>query len=112
MGFTDTQAEQIYDTVSKVRGGSAAKHALSALTALFVLGLNPSSVLKVLEKCPELYTVKESHFQQRIGNLRKLGLVEGEVLKRWKYFTLRVLSVNGVLCTIIRPVFFFPHVSL
>ena len=80
MGFTDTQAEQIYESVSKARGGSAAKHALSSLTALFVLGLNPSSVLKILEKCPELYTVKESQLQQRIGNLRKLGLVEGEIM--------------------------------
>lgn len=96
MGFTDTQAEQIYDAVSKARGGSAAQHALSALTALFVLGLNPSSVLKVLEKCPELYTVKESQFQQRVGNLRKLGLVEGEVLKHCTYFLLGILGMNGV----------------
>lgn len=80
MGFTDSQAEQIYDATSKLRGGSAAKHALSTLTALFVLGLNPSSVLKLLEKCPELYTVKESQFQQRIGNMRKLGLMEGEIV--------------------------------
>lgn len=80
MGFTDTQAEQIYDSVSKIRGGFVAKHALSSLTALFVMGLNPSSVLKLLKKCPELYTVKESQLQQRIDNLRKLGLVEGEVI--------------------------------
>lgn len=80
MGFTETQAERIYDAVSKVRGESAAKHALSTLTALFVLGLNPSSVLKVLEKCPELYAVKELQLQQRIGNLRKLGFVEGEII--------------------------------
>lgn len=80
MGFTETQAEHVHDTVSRVRGGSAAKRALSTLTALFVLGLNPSSVLKVLEKCPDLYTVKESLFQQRIGNLRKLGLVEGGIV--------------------------------
>lgn len=79
MGFTETQAEHVYDTVSKIKGGSAAKHALSTLTALFVLGLNPSSVLKVLEKCPALYTVKEAQLQQRIGNLRKLGLIEGEL---------------------------------
>ncbi|XP_076600398.1 transcription termination factor 4, mitochondrial isoform X1 [Chaetodon auriga] len=79
MGFTDTQAEQIYEDVSKIRGGSAATHALSTLTALFVLGLNPSSVLKLLNKCPELYTVKESQIQQRIANLRKLGLGEGSL---------------------------------
>lgn len=80
MGFTETQAARINDAVTKVRGGSAAKHALSTLTALFVLGLNASSVLKALEKCPELYAVKELQLQQRIGNLRKLGFVEGEII--------------------------------
>lgn len=80
MGFTETQAEHVHDTVSRVRGGSVAKRAPSTLTALFVLGLNPSSVLKVLEKCPDLYAVKESQLQQRIGNLRKLGLVEGGIM--------------------------------
>jgi len=80
MGFTDTQAELLNDTVSKAKGSAAAaQQTLSALTALLVLGLNPSSVLKVLEKCPELYHVKESEFNQRINNLRKLGLVEGEM---------------------------------
>uniref|UniRef100_UPI0037E88E20 transcription termination factor 4, mitochondrial n=1 Tax=Semicossyphus pulcher TaxID=241346 RepID=UPI0037E88E20 len=92
MGFTDTQAEQIHDVVSKIRGGSAAKHALSTLTALFVLGLNPSSVLKLLEKCPELFSVKESLLQQRISNLRKLGLVEGS-LQRVVAFYPQILTV-------------------
>lgn len=77
MGFTDTQAEQLHNTVSKLRGGSAAKHVLSTLTALFVLGLNPSSVLKLLDKCPELYSVQDPQLQQRIDNLRKLGFREG-----------------------------------
>lgn len=77
MGFTDSQAEQIC-ALSRFRGSNP-KHALSTLTALFVLGLNPASVLKVIEKCPELYTVKEAQLQQRITNLRKLGLVEGEM---------------------------------
>lgn len=83
MGFTETQAEHVHDTVSRFRGGSAAKRALSTLTALFVLGLNPSSVLKLLEKCPDLYAVKESQLEQRIGNLRKLGLVEGGIMLLW-----------------------------
>lgn len=78
MGFTDIQAEQIQESVSKFRGGSVTKHALSTLTALFSLGLNPSSVMKLLQKCPELYTTKESQLEQRIGSLRKVGLVEGE----------------------------------
>ncbi|KAM6989850.1 transcription termination factor 4, mitochondrial [Tautogolabrus adspersus] len=92
MGFTDLQAEQISDSVSKLRGVSAAKHALSTLTALFVLGLNPSSVLKLLEKCPDLYTVKESVLQQRIGNLRKLGLVEGSLQRVVAYYP-QILTV-------------------
>ncbi|XP_031137217.1 transcription termination factor 4, mitochondrial [Sander lucioperca] len=93
MGFTDSQAEHINDAMSKLRGGSAAKHALSTLTALFVLGLNPSSVLKLLEKCPELYTVKESQLQQRIGNLRKLGLVEGSLQRVVSHYP-QILTVS------------------
>lgn len=79
MGFTVIQAEQIYEAVSSIRG-NAAKHALSTLTVLFVLGLNPTSVMKLLEKCPKLYTIKETQLQERINNLRKLGLVEGEIM--------------------------------
>ncbi|KAM9349810.1 transcription termination factor 4, mitochondrial [Symphorus nematophorus] len=101
MGFTDPQAEQIYDAVSKLTRGGAAKHALTTLTALFVLGLNPSSVLKLLEKCPELYTVKESQLQQRIGNLRKLGLVEGSLQRVVAYYpqilTVPVKTVKNVV---------------
>ncbi|XP_023261166.1 transcription termination factor 4, mitochondrial [Seriola lalandi dorsalis] len=92
MGFTDTQAKQIYEAVCKVRGGSAAKHALSTLAALFVLGLSPSSVLKLLQKCPQLYTVKESQLQQRIENLRKLGLVEGSLQRVVAYYP-QILTV-------------------
>ncbi|XP_049889668.1 transcription termination factor 4, mitochondrial [Epinephelus moara] len=101
MGFTDTQAEQICEAVSKLRGGNAAKHALSTLTALFVLGLSPSTVLKLLEKCPELYTVKESQLQQRIANMRKLGLVEGSLQRVVSYYpqilTVPVKTVKSVV---------------
>lgn len=78
MGFTETQAEHVCAVFSHFRG-STAKHALSTITALFVLGLNAASMLKVFEKCPELYTVREAQLQQRINNLRKLGFVEGEI---------------------------------
>ncbi|XP_068594329.1 transcription termination factor 4, mitochondrial [Cebidichthys violaceus] len=101
MGFTDSQAEQIHEATSKLRGGSAAHHALSTLTALFVLGLNPSSVLKLLEKCPELYTVKDSQLQQRIGNMRKLGLVEGSLQRVVSHYpqilTVPVKTVKSVV---------------
>ncbi|KAI9522285.1 hypothetical protein NQZ68_037765 [Dissostichus eleginoides] len=92
MGFTDSQAEQIYDASSKLRRTSASKHALSTLTAMFVLGLNPSSVLKILEKCPELYTINELQLQQRIGNMRKLGLVEGSLQRVVSHFP-QILTV-------------------
>lgn len=78
MGFTESQAEHICSFISEFRGSNP-KLALSTIAALLVLGLNSASVLKVLEKCPELYTVKEAQLQQRITNLRKLGFVEGEI---------------------------------
>ncbi|XP_070700964.1 transcription termination factor 4, mitochondrial [Pempheris klunzingeri] len=113
MGFTDMQAEQVYDAVSKVRGGSAAKHALSTLTALLMLGLNPSSVLKLLEKCPELYTAKESLLQQRIGNLRKLGLVEGSLQRVVAHYpqilTVPVKTVKSVVVFLREKCLFTVH---
>ncbi|CAJ1072136.1 transcription termination factor 4%2C mitochondrial [Xyrichtys novacula] len=92
LGFTETQAEQICGSVSKIRGGNATKHAMSTLTALFILGLNASSVLKLLEKCPEVFHVKESLLQQRIDNLRKLGLVEGSLQRVVAYYP-QILTV-------------------
>lgn len=80
MGFTEYQAEQLYDSVSRMKGGNAAKHVLSTLSVLFVLGLNPTTVHKLLDKCPELYTVKDVQLQQRITQLRHLGFVEGEII--------------------------------
>ncbi|XP_057713726.1 transcription termination factor 4, mitochondrial [Corythoichthys intestinalis] len=79
MGFTVPQAEEIYQSLSKVSGGNASKHRMSTLMVLFMLGLNPTSVVKLLSKCPELYKISESILQQRINNLRKLGLVEGSL---------------------------------
>ncbi|XP_046884078.1 transcription termination factor 4, mitochondrial isoform X1 [Hypomesus transpacificus] len=89
MGFTDTQADQVCEAVTKSRGHS--DNALSTLTTLFILGLNPSSVLKVLDKCPDLYRVKGTQFNQRISNLRKLGLLEGEGV----HFYITDVNING-----------------
>ncbi|KAM6919058.1 transcription termination factor 4, mitochondrial [Xenentodon cancila] len=101
MGFTDSQSSQIHEAVSGVRGGGAAKHALSTLTVLFVMGLNPSSVVKLLDKCPELYSVRDAQLQQRINNLRKLGLVEGGlqrmVVHYPKILTVPVKCVKNVV---------------
>ncbi|KAG7524386.1 transcription termination factor 4, mitochondrial [Solea senegalensis] len=101
MGFTEPQAEQLHEAVSTVRGASATKHALSTLTALFVLGYNTSSVQKLLLKCPELCTVKEPQLQQRISNLRKLGFVEGSLQRVVAHYpqilTVPVKKVNYVV---------------
>ncbi|KAJ8011572.1 hypothetical protein DPEC_G00059630 [Dallia pectoralis] len=78
MGFTDTQADQMLERANK-DGAGQSEHATSTLMVLFVLGLNPSTVLKVLEKCPELFCVKGTHLEQRIDNLRRLGLLEGSL---------------------------------
>ncbi|XP_056149606.1 transcription termination factor 4, mitochondrial [Lampris incognitus] len=86
MGFTDAQAEQVFEAVSQIKGRGAAEHPLSTVTALFFLGLNSSSVFKILEKCPELYRMKDSQFSQRIANLRKLGLVEGSLQRVVAYY--------------------------
>ncbi|XP_034039551.1 transcription termination factor 4, mitochondrial [Thalassophryne amazonica] len=91
MGFDEAQAEHIYSTVAKTRGISA-KHAPSTLSALFELNLNPSSILKLLDKCPEVYTVNEAHIQKRINKLRKLGFVEGGIQRVVAHFP-RILTV-------------------
>ncbi|KAG7457083.1 hypothetical protein MATL_G00242770 [Megalops atlanticus] len=104
LGFTESQAEQLARGTSDGRAGHAATQHLSTLSALVALGLNPSSVLKVVEKCPELLRVKEAQLQQRVDNLRKLGLVEGSLQRVVSHYpqllTLprkRVISVSRFL---------------
>uniref|UniRef100_A0A672RR71 Mitochondrial transcription termination factor 4 n=1 Tax=Sinocyclocheilus grahami TaxID=75366 RepID=A0A672RR71_SINGR len=54
MGFSETQAKEMHEGAMKSRG----KHVPSVLTALLLLGLNPSSILKIMQKCPEVYSLK------------------------------------------------------
>ncbi len=74
MGFSETQAKDMHEGATKSRG----KHFPSVLTALLLLGFNPSSILKIMQKCPEVYSLKGADVQQRIDHLRKMGLVEGD----------------------------------
>ncbi|KAI4888169.1 hypothetical protein NFI96_014754 [Prochilodus magdalenae] len=96
MGFSEPQAEMVYDGAKKNR----CKNEAPILAGLLALGLNPTSVVKILEKCPELYTVKESQLQQRIANLRKLGLLEGSLQRVISHYphilALPVKRVSGV----------------
>ncbi|MCJ8745021.1 hypothetical protein PDJAM_G00125470 [Pangasius djambal] len=87
MGFSESQAAMVYEAASK----NHCKHGVPALTVLFSLGLNPGSVLKTLEKCPELYSLKEAQLQQRVLNLRKLGLLEGSLQRVISHYP-RILS--------------------
>ncbi|TRY69745.1 hypothetical protein DNTS_035421, partial [Danionella cerebrum] len=75
MGFSETEAEVMYEGTSKARG----KHVSSVLSTLFALGLSPSNLLKVVKKCPDVYLAKGADLQKRIDHLRKLGLVEGSL---------------------------------
>ncbi|XP_060761289.1 transcription termination factor 4, mitochondrial isoform X2 [Neoarius graeffei] len=87
MGFSENQAEMVYEAATKHR----CKYDMPALAVLFSLGLNPGSVLKILEKCPELYSLKEAQLQQRVMNLRKLGLLEGSLQRVISHYP-RILS--------------------
>ncbi|XP_015216589.2 transcription termination factor 4, mitochondrial [Lepisosteus oculatus] len=78
MGFTEAQATEVLEGPTGNRVGVAAKR-FAMLSTLVALGLNPSTILKILSKCPELYLVKGAQMQQRIDNLRRLGLLEGNL---------------------------------
>uniref|UniRef100_A0A8C5GIW7 Transcription termination factor 4, mitochondrial-like n=3 Tax=Gouania willdenowi TaxID=441366 RepID=A0A8C5GIW7_GOUWI len=92
MGFTDTQAEEIHMAVSSLKGGRAVKNVTCTLGTLFAMGLNSHTVLKLLQKCPELYTIKDTQLQQRISNLRKLGLGEGSMQRTVSHYP-KILTV-------------------
>ncbi|KAF4117681.1 transcription termination factor 4, mitochondrial [Onychostoma macrolepis] len=82
MGFSETQAKELHEGATKNRG----KHFPSVLTALLLLGLNPSTILKIMHKCPEVYSVKGADLQQRIDHLRKMGLVEGSLQRMISHY--------------------------
>ncbi|XP_062409982.1 transcription termination factor 4, mitochondrial [Sardina pilchardus] len=86
MGFTDTQAELVYEGAIKTLGKRSVTHDTSTITALFALGLNSSSIVKIFDKCPVLYTVRGAVVQQRIQNLWKLGVVDGTIQRVISYY--------------------------
>ncbi|XP_035279050.1 transcription termination factor 4, mitochondrial [Anguilla anguilla] len=100
MGFTEAEVEELARRTLGSRPDHTVTQHLSVLTVLVALGFNPSSVLKIMGKCPELYQVKGALLQQRVDNLRKLGLVEGSLQRVVRHYpqllTLPVKRVNGV----------------
>ncbi|XP_028822782.1 transcription termination factor 4, mitochondrial [Denticeps clupeoides] len=88
MGFTETQAEHLYSTFNTTQS----KMGTSVLTALMVLGLNHSTIVKILDRNPALYSLKGDQVQQRIENLWKLGLIEGSIQRVVSFYP-QILNV-------------------
>ncbi|XP_041033555.1 transcription termination factor 4, mitochondrial isoform X2 [Carcharodon carcharias] len=78
LGFSQVQVKQLLALNPRIAVQPPQK-SLPALYMLSLLGLNPSSTLKVLEKCPELFGAKDHQLQSRIDNLQKHGLGEGSL---------------------------------
>lgn len=101
LGFTETQAEQVCEGAAKTRGRRSVTHDTCTITALLALGLNSSSVVKIFDKCPALYTEKGEVVQQRIQNLWKLGVVEGSIQRMISFYpqilTIPTKTVNAAV---------------
>ncbi|XP_041125604.1 transcription termination factor 4, mitochondrial isoform X2 [Polyodon spathula] len=78
LGFTEDQVIQLCEGTSS-QMPPLSTQGLATLSTLTTLGLNPSSILRILEKCPELSRINGNQLQQRINSLRKLGLLEGSL---------------------------------
>ncbi|XP_051874762.1 transcription termination factor 4, mitochondrial isoform X2 [Pristis pectinata] len=78
LGFTQVQVKQLLD-LNRRNAAQVPLKGLPVLCILESLGLNPSSTLKVFERCPELLGLKDHQLQSRIDNLRKHGLGEGRL---------------------------------
>ncbi|XP_067850914.1 transcription termination factor 4, mitochondrial [Heptranchias perlo] len=78
LGFSQVQVRQLLALNPRIAVQPSQK-SMPALCILNALGLNPSSIIKVLEKCPQLFGAKDHQLQPRIDNLRKHGLGEGSL---------------------------------
>lgn len=90
MGFDHSQVKLLFEINPRLASSSPLN--LDVIRGLLFLGLNASSVVKILVKCPQLFKVKEKELQPRIDNLRKLGLVEGS-LQRLTAYCPQILSL-------------------
>ncbi|XP_018608841.2 transcription termination factor 4, mitochondrial [Scleropages formosus] len=100
LGFTEGQARQLLYEQCKGHHGHKVTMHLCGVSTLISLGMRPSNILKILQKCPDLCRVKGVQMQQRVDNLRKLGLVEGSLQRVISYYpkllTLTPKKVNVV----------------
>ncbi|KAM4693952.1 transcription termination factor 4, mitochondrial [Discoglossus pictus] len=76
LGFSEEQTERILSL--KPRGAEHQRR-LSSAKELLLIGLDPSTTLKMLERSPELRKVTSKELRDRTDMLRSLGLGEGSL---------------------------------
>ncbi|KAL4624733.1 transcription termination factor 4, mitochondrial [Arapaima gigas] len=100
LGFAEDQARQLFYEGCKGHHGQKVTVHLCGVSTLVMLGLSPANVLRILQKCPDLCRVKGVQIQQRIDNLRNLGLIEGNLQRVISFYpkllTLTPKRVNMV----------------
>ncbi|KAJ1089480.1 hypothetical protein NDU88_002631 [Pleurodeles waltl] len=77
LGFSNVQVTQLL--VLSQAGGVGFEQSLTIVSELLLLGLNPGTVLKMLQKSPDVQRVPVKQLKDRAENLRRLGLGEGSL---------------------------------
>ncbi|XP_063162811.1 transcription termination factor 4, mitochondrial [Candoia aspera] len=75
LGFSPTQITQLFSLQLDVPFQSK----LTAISELLLLGLSTNTILKTLEKKPELLQMSPKHLKERADLLRRLGLDAGSL---------------------------------
>ncbi|XP_030072397.1 transcription termination factor 4, mitochondrial [Microcaecilia unicolor] len=78
MGFTDDQIIQLFK-IQPVSSAPALQQRLTIVSELLFLDLSVDRTLKVLEGSPDVLKVRTKTLQDRVENLRRLGLGEGNL---------------------------------
>ncbi|XP_048460117.1 transcription termination factor 4, mitochondrial [Rhincodon typus] len=93
LGLSQAQVKQLLTLNPKITVQPPQK-SLAALNVLNLLGLNPSNIIKILEKCPELLGAKAHQLQPLIESLQKYGLGEGS-LQRVLVHSPQILNLSA-----------------
>ncbi|XP_043557683.1 transcription termination factor 4, mitochondrial [Chiloscyllium plagiosum] len=93
LGLSQAQVKQLLTLNPKI-AVQPPQRSLAALNVLNFLGLNPSNIIKILEKCPDLLGTKAHQLQPLIENLQKYGLGEGS-LQRVLVHSPQILNLSA-----------------
>ncbi|XP_078521910.1 transcription termination factor 4, mitochondrial isoform X2 [Lissotriton helveticus] len=77
LGFSNAQVIQLL--VLNQAGGVGFEESLTIVSELLLLGLNPGSILKILQNYPDVQRVTVKQLKDRAEYLRRLGLGEGSL---------------------------------